>query len=72
MYHQGVIENNPLQEYASALLFSPTKSLIRELFQHEEPEYIKIIPAMSDEWNACLQTLEDHTTLQYSRTTRLG
>jgi WD40 repeat protein len=61
MYHRGAIESYPLQVYASALLFSPTKSLIRRLFQHEEPKGITIKPSMSDEWSACLQTLEGHS-----------
>ncbi|KAF5851702.1 hypothetical protein GGP41_000443 [Bipolaris sorokiniana] len=61
MYHKGAIEGYPLQTYASALLFSPTGSLIRQLFQHEEPETIRIRPALSDEWSACLQTLEGHS-----------
>jgi WD40 repeat protein len=58
MYHKGAIEGYPLQTYASALLFSPTGSLIRQLFQHEEPEAISIRPALSDRWSACLQTLK--------------
>lgn len=62
MNHQGAIENTPLQAYASALLFSPTKSLIRKLFHYEEPDHITIVPAMGEEWNACLQTLEGHTS----------
>ncbi|KAH5722255.1 hypothetical protein HBI17_253400 [Parastagonospora nodorum] len=61
MYHKGAIEGYPLQTYASALLFSPTGSLIRQLFQHEEPEAISIRPALSDGWSACLQTLEGHS-----------
>jgi WD40 repeat protein len=61
MYHKGAIEGYPLQTYASALLFSPTGSLIRQLFQHEEPETISIRPALSDGWSACLQTLEGHS-----------
>jgi WD40 repeat protein len=61
MYHKGAIEGYPLQTYASALLFSPTGSLIRQLFQHEEPEGISIRPAISDGWSACLQTLEGHS-----------
>ncbi|KAF5847015.1 hypothetical protein GGP41_003314 [Bipolaris sorokiniana] len=63
MYHKGAIEGYPLQTYASALLFSPTGSLIRQLFQHEEPEAIRIRPALSDEWSACLQTLEGHSDI---------
>jgi WD40 repeat protein len=60
MYHKEAIKNYPLQTYTSALLFSPTGSLIRQLFQHEEPKRITIKPAMSDSWGACLQTLEGH------------
>src|ERR1700743_2035813 len=45
----------------SALVFSPTRSLIRGLFRHEEPKWITIQPSMRDEWSACLQTLEGHS-----------
>ncbi|KAF1978729.1 NACHT-domain-containing protein [Bimuria novae-zelandiae CBS 107.79] len=61
MYHQRAIESFPLQTYTSALLFSPTTSLIRRLFHHEEPKSIRIKPEMSDSWSACLQTLEGHS-----------
>ncbi|KAL6151995.1 hypothetical protein ACJQWK_04379 [Exserohilum turcicum] len=62
MYHKGAIEGYPLQTYASALIFSPTGSLIRQLFQHEEPEAISIRPTLSEGWSACLQTLEGHSS----------
>jgi WD40 repeat protein len=62
LYHKGAIEGYPLQTYASALLFSPMGSLIRQLYQHEEPEEITIKPAMSSAWSACLQTLEGHSS----------
>ena len=61
MYHREAIENYPLQVYASALLFSPVNSMIRRLFQHEEPRGVTIKPAMSNGWSACLQTLEGHS-----------
>src|SRR5881394_3648625 len=61
MYHKWAIENNPLQAYTSALLFSPARSLIRCLFKEEEPKLIAIKPTMRDEWSACLQTLEGHS-----------
>jgi len=60
MYHKQAIEGSPLQTYGSALLFSPNRSLVRRLFQHEEPEGIALRPGMRDEWSACLQTLEGH------------
>jgi WD40 repeat protein len=62
MYHKGAIEDGALQAYASALLFSPANSLIRRLFQHEVPEWITIKPAISNNWSACLQTLEGHSS----------
>ncbi|RYO39209.1 Vegetative incompatibility protein [Alternaria arborescens] len=61
MYHKGAIKGYPLQTYASALLFSPTGSLVRQLFKHEEPEAISIRPTLSEKWSACLQTLEGHS-----------
>ena len=61
MYHKWAIESNPLQAYASALVFSPTRSLIRDLFKEEEPKEIVIKPAIQDNWSSCLQTLEGHS-----------
>src|SRR5690348_10562682 len=63
MYHKGAIESSLLQAYASALLFSPTRSLVRKLFQQEEPEWIIVKPTMGNSWSACLQTLEGHSSL---------
>ncbi|OHW97868.1 WD40 domain-containing protein [Colletotrichum incanum] len=58
--HRASIESSPLQTYASALIFSPTRSIIRDLFRREEPVWIVTKPIMEDEWNTCLQTLEGH------------
>ncbi|KAF2427768.1 NACHT-domain-containing protein, partial [Tothia fuscella] len=66
MAHKLAIENSPLQAYASALLFSPTGSIIKNLFKKEEPEWIILKPAMGDDWSRCLQTLEGHSNLVYS------
>ncbi|KAH8912125.1 WD40 repeat-like protein [Coniochaeta sp. PMI_546] len=57
------IEGNPLQLYASALIFSPSKCMIRELFKQEEPHWITTQPLVEDSWNACTQTLEGHGNL---------
>ncbi|KAK3177982.1 hypothetical protein OEA41_000114 [Lepraria neglecta] len=59
--HKWVIENYPLQVYASALVFSPTRSLIRERFEQEKPRWIKFMPTIELQWSACLQTLEGHS-----------
>jgi WD40 repeat protein len=61
MYHKQVIENHPLQAYTSALMFSPASSLIRRYSKSEDPKNITIRLAIRDKWDACLQTLEDHS-----------
>jgi WD40 repeat protein len=61
MYHKGPIESYPFQTYFSALMFRPTESAIRRLFQHDEPKSITVKPPMSSSWSACLQTLEGHS-----------
>jgi len=61
MSHKWAIENSPLQAYVSALVFSPTRSLIRDLFKREEPDWITIKPAIEDKWSPCLQTLKGHS-----------
>ncbi|KAH7302809.1 hypothetical protein B0I35DRAFT_384701, partial [Stachybotrys elegans] len=58
--HKRAIEIAPLQVYASALVFSPTRSLIRKLFEEEELNWITLKPSVESDWNACLQTLEGH------------
>ncbi|EUC35743.1 hypothetical protein COCCADRAFT_34740 [Bipolaris zeicola 26-R-13] len=60
MYHKQTIELGPLQAYISALLFSPTDSLIRKAYHHEAAECISITTAMSSTWSECVQTLEGH------------
>ncbi|KAF5968932.1 hypothetical protein FBULB1_10498 [Fusarium bulbicola] len=58
--HKRPIEIAPLQVYASGLVFSPDCCLIRELFKHEEPDWITMKPKMDKNWDNCLQTLEVH------------
>jgi WD40 repeat protein len=65
-YHEGAIKNHPLQVYTSALLFSPADSLTKRLFKQEEPTWITMKPARNNGWNACLQTLEGHSSLVFS------
>jgi WD40 repeat protein len=61
-YHSDSFRIAPLQVYVSALLFSPAKSRIRELFQHEEPRWIHK-PLVADDWDERLQNLEGHDDL---------
>jgi WD40 repeat protein len=64
--HKWIIEKAPLQAYVSALIFSPIRSLVREFFKAEEPTWITTKPLMDSNWNACLQTLEGHSSTVYS------
>ncbi|PHH49659.1 Vegetative incompatibility protein HET-E-1 [Ceratocystis fimbriata CBS 114723] len=58
--HGGIIEGAPLQVYISALIFSPTNSLTRQHFIHEQPSWIELNSGVEGNWNACLQTLKGH------------
>ncbi|KAK7178376.1 Vegetative incompatibility protein HET-E-1-like protein 15 [Paraphaeosphaeria sporulosa] len=61
MYYKGAIEAAPLQAYVSAMVFSPRLSLVRKLFEREAPPWVSIKPPMTEDWSACLQTLEGHS-----------
>jgi WD40 repeat protein len=58
--HGWGIGNAPLQAYASALIFSPRRSITRNLFTEEEPDWITTKPVMAEDWDACMITLEGH------------
>ena len=46
--------------YSSALIFSPSGSLVRKLYAREEPTWIVKKPAVASAWDSCLQTLAGH------------
>ncbi|CEI41572.1 unnamed protein product [Fusarium venenatum] len=60
LFHKLAVEVAPLQVYASALVFSPTRSLIKQLYENELS--IRIIPptAVGLDWSACLQTMDQN------------
>ncbi|THX23129.1 WD40 repeat-like protein [Aureobasidium pullulans] len=58
--NQYIIDKSPLQTYYSALMFSPTRSIIRQKFWRGA-EWLKVSPVVEDNWDACLQTLEGHS-----------
>jgi WD40 repeat protein len=62
LYNRFLIENSPLQVYASALVFCPLKSIIRKLFDNETPRWISTCPLVDESWSPCLQILEGHTS----------
>ncbi|KAL7809859.1 WD40 repeat-like protein [Trichoderma aethiopicum] len=61
LYNRRGIELAPLQVYSSALVCSPSQSLVRKAFQRDFPTWIQDWPAVEDNWSPCLQTLEGHT-----------
>ncbi|KAI8653377.1 NACHT domain-containing protein [Fusarium keratoplasticum] len=56
-YHKAAIEIAPRQVYASALVFSPRCSKVRERFQKQIPKWIVSGPDMQDDWDPCIQTI---------------
>ena len=56
------IESRPLQCYASALVFSPKRGLVRKLFRSEKPDWVECKPELSERWSACEATLEGHSS----------
>lgn len=59
--HRATIEEFPLQIYSSSLVFSPTESISRRLFEPTQcPKWIMTKPKMQSNWSACIQTLEGH------------
>ncbi|EXA29912.1 Atypical/ALPHA protein kinase [Fusarium oxysporum f. sp. pisi HDV247] len=59
--YRWIINIAPLQLYASAIVFAPKQSIIRQTFKHYIPRCISLIPKVDSDWNAVLQTLEGHT-----------
>lgn len=60
-YFKVAIEIAPLQVYASALLFSPSKSITRKNFEHHSPGWVSLQPSPLEDWDGCIHTLEGHT-----------
>ncbi|KAI9150737.1 WD40 repeat-like protein [Paramyrothecium foliicola] len=59
-FHKTAIENYPLQAYGSALVFSPSSSLTKQLFRHEEPQWIEVKTGLNDDWSPDVQMLRSH------------
>ncbi|KAJ4129475.1 hypothetical protein NW765_016348 [Fusarium oxysporum] len=56
----SVIDEAPLQIYSSALVFAPTKSVVRTTFNTRIPKWISRWPQVKGSWDACLSILEGH------------
>ncbi|KAI1457972.1 hypothetical protein F4805DRAFT_152247 [Annulohypoxylon moriforme] len=61
LMNKWVIEQAPLQIYCSALLFSPTTSIIRISFEMLIPSWITQKPKMQKDWTIELSVFEGHT-----------
>ncbi|OAQ97504.1 hypothetical protein LLEC1_00839 [Akanthomyces lecanii] len=61
--HKAGIEVAPMQVYVSALLLSPSGSLIKQAFSDkaEEPEWLKIERGFEEKWDVFALTLDGHT-----------
>lgn len=52
------IEQAPEQVYVSALVFSPSKSIVRQTFGHEMPQWLKSNMRLSESWGRSLVTIQ--------------
>ncbi|KAL7807293.1 hypothetical protein V8C26DRAFT_415021 [Trichoderma gracile] len=57
-YNAYIMESAPLQIYVSALLFSPTESLVRTCFDGKLSAWIFMSPDAGRVWSPCLQVIE--------------
>ncbi|CAG7565872.1 unnamed protein product [Fusarium equiseti] len=60
LYFKSAIERFPLQIYVSGLFFCPNASLARQAFKQHTFETSWIDIPISEDWDACVQTLEGH------------
>ncbi|KAK3339692.1 Pfs, NACHT and WD domain protein [Lasiosphaeria hispida] len=60
--HGSIIERAPLQTYGSALVFSPTRSDLKNVLWKERLSFIKTVTGIEDDWHAHQQTLEGHSS----------
>ncbi|KAH7160534.1 hypothetical protein B0J13DRAFT_581448 [Dactylonectria estremocensis] len=56
----SVIDMTPLQIYSSALVFTPSTSIIRRSFEDPIPTWLSFWPHINEDWDACLSILEGH------------
>ncbi len=54
----GMMAEFPLQIYCSALVFAPSRSLVRQQFVHEVPTWIGETPQGRENWSAKRMTIE--------------
>jgi WD40 repeat protein len=57
----SVAAETPLQIYC-CLAFVPRKSVVRRTFENFIPKWISNLPKVEENWDACLLTLEGHSS----------
>ena len=62
MRYSWILERAPLQIYSSAIIFSPKVSKIRRQFLKRIPIWISTLPDVEEQWGACQQVLEGHSS----------
>lgn len=63
LFDQSTIRDAPLQVYASAIIFSPKKSIVREQFENTLlPRWIQKRPKIPQAWSKTRTTFEGHTS----------
>ncbi|CEJ90347.1 hypothetical protein VHEMI06138 [[Torrubiella] hemipterigena] len=65
-YSAAAIEAAPMQAYASALLFSPTNSLIRRIYYEKRTPNVQLKTPARNDWDICKQTIEAHAGWVFS------
>ncbi|TGZ80713.1 hypothetical protein EX30DRAFT_291574, partial [Ascodesmis nigricans] len=59
--NRWTIERFPLPAYCSALIFSPTQSIVRKHFSSSIPKFVETYPLVHNFWDPLLQSLEGHS-----------
>ncbi|KAK4144138.1 uncharacterized protein C8A04DRAFT_36800 [Dichotomopilus funicola] len=59
--HCSVLDIWPLQVYHSAIVFAPTRSVVRKTFEDQFPVWLALLPKVNLDWDTCIQTLEGHS-----------
>nr|POF13666.1 vegetative incompatibility protein het-e-1 [Quercus suber] len=60
LQNRQVIDLAPLQVYHSAIVFTPTQSIVRQTFQRQVPQLWECLPKVPQMWSAEMQKLEGH------------
>jgi WD40 repeat protein len=58
--YRPIIEQAPLQTYGAALVFCPTRSVVKKQYSQERLSFMKHIIGTKENWDPCRQTLEGH------------